>query len=356
MKRRNLAIAAALLAAAGIGGWWFFSAQASKPGADAAEPAVSAQVATVALARAELPMSITAYGEIASRKVESLGFPQPGQLLSVPVMAGQQVHGGDLLATIASDPAAQAAYAQAASAFKLAQDDLRRNEELFKLQLATAGQRDAAAKQLDDARAALAAQAKLGGAQASAALRAPADGVVAAIPAAQGDRLPAGATVIQFGRTGTLRAVLAIEPSQSALLRAGMPVMLSTAQDGAKPAPVHLSSVERLVDPKSQMATAIAELPPALAGQFLVGMRIVATIELDKRSGWVVPRQAVLNDDNGSYLYQVAAGHARRVPVAKQAESGDQVGVDGKLDPALPVVSVGNYELEDGMAVRGAPR
>jgi multidrug efflux pump subunit AcrA (membrane-fusion protein) len=135
-----------------------------------------------------------------------------------------------------------------------------------------------------------------------------------------------------------------------------MPVMLSTAQDGAKPAPVRLTSVEKLVDPKSQMATAIAELPPALAGQFLVGMRIVATIELDKRSGWVVPRQAVLNDDNGSYLYQVAAGHARRVPVAKQAESGDQVGVDGKLDPALPVVSVGNYELEDGMAVRGAPR
>jgi hypothetical protein len=69
-----------------------------------------------------------------------------------------------------------------------------------------------------------------------------------------------------------------------------------------------------------------------------------------------VPRQAVLSDDNGSYLYQVAAGHARRVAVAKRAEAGNLVGVDGKLDPALPVVALGNYELEDGMAVRGAAR
>lgn len=358
MKWRNLAMAAALLGAAGIGVWWFASSRASAGATgDTGESAVSAQVGTVALARAALPVTLTAFGEVAARKVESLGFPQAGQLLSVAVVPGQDVRSGELLANIGSDPAAQAAYAQAANALRLAQEEMQRNDALFKLQLATASQRDTAAKQLNDAQAALAAQAKLGGAQSASTLRAPFDGVVIAIPALQGDRVQAGATVVQLGRTGTLRALLAIEPSQAALLRAGMPVTLATPQDGGKPVVVvPLASVERLVDPKSQMATAIAVLPPELRGQFLVGMRVAATVELDKRDGWAVPRQAVLSDDNGSYLYQVAAGHARRVAVAKRAEAGELVGVDGKLDPALPVVAVGNYELEDGMAVRGAAR
>jgi len=37
-------------------------------------------------------------------------------------------------------------------------------------------------------------------------------------------------------------------------------------------------------------------------------------------------------------------------------EHGASYGVDGKLDPQLPVVVLGNYELQDGMPVREGAR
>jgi hypothetical protein len=45
---------------------------------------------------------------------------------------------------------------------------------------------------------------------------------------------------------------------------------------------------------------------------------------------------------------------AHRVAVTIAIENGERYGVDGPLDPALGVVTSGNYELKDGMAVRAA--
>jgi membrane fusion protein, multidrug efflux system len=42
------------------------------------------------------------------------------------------------------------------------------------------------------------------------------------------------------------------------------------------------------------------------------------------------------------------------VNVTVKVEQGDTYGVDGALDAARPLVVSGNYELEDGMAVRMA--
>ncbi|MCQ4438005.1 hypothetical protein NO135_23665, partial [Clostridioides difficile] len=55
----------------------------------------------------------------------------------------------------------------------------------------------------------------------------------------------------------------------------------------------------------------------------------------------------------GAYVFQVTPKHAaHRVDVAVRVESGDRYGVDGPLNAAEPLVSTGNYELQDGMAVR----
>ena len=56
--------------------------------------------------------------------------------------------------------------------------------------------------------------------------------------------------------------------------------------------------------------------------------------------------------NRGDYLFQVAGGKARRVQVEKITESGGYTGITGLTDLSLPVVTVGNYELHDGMPVR----
>ena len=359
MKRSQLGIIVAAGVAVVIAGVWYYrSHTAAAP--DAAEgagaDAPSALVATAMVKQETLPLSVNVFGEVATGKVEAVSFPQAGQLVQLAVVAGQPLRRGDLIATLTSDPNAQTAYAQALTARDFAQRELQRNRDLLGLQLATQAQVDTAAKQLQDAQTALAAQAQLGGAQALARLVAPFDAVVTTTPVAQGDRVQAGATIVQLGHTDVLRAQLALEPAQSTLVKAGMPVTLSAVQDSTRTVTASITEVQNLVDPKTQMVTAVVALPAGKQAHLLSGMRVQGAIQLGQRAAWSVPRQAVLTDDKGAYLFQVQGGKAARVDVSKLVETGQTFGVDGKLDAKLPVVTLGNYELQDGMAVREAAK
>lgn len=358
MIRKNLIGAAILLALAGGAGWYIVAnhAGAAAGGAspDSADGGASVLVQTVSAGRHPIPLTMSVFGDIAAGKLESESFPQAGQVTRLAVVPGQAVHRGDLLAVMASDPNALVAYEQANSALEFSRHELKRQQELQALQLATQSQVDSAAKAAADAQAALAAQERLNGARGSVALKSPSDGVVVAIPVAQGDRVAAGATIVQVGRTDTLKALLAIEPLRAGELKAGMKVTLLASPDGAPGVDSTIASVQNVVDPKTQMAGAIALLPAAAQARMPVGAHLQGVIELGRRPAWLVPRQAVLVDEQGAYLFQVVKQKARRVAVRKLVETGSAVGVDGALDAALPVVVLGNYELTDGAAVRGS--
>jgi membrane fusion protein (multidrug efflux system) len=94
---------------------------------------------------------------------------------------------------------------------------------------------------------------------------------------------------------------------------------------------------------------------PAARAPFLVpGMHVRARVEVGRRAGWAVPRSAVLTDSAGAYVFQLSAGAARRVDVSQGVESQGTISVSGPLDPRLPIVVLGNYELRNGMPVRVA--
>ena len=74
---------------------------------------------------------------------------------------------------------------------------------------------------------------------------------------------------------------------------------------------------------------------------------------LQSWAGWVVPRQAVLQDPSGqAYVFQDDHGLARRVNVRIEADQGERSAISGPLRASLPLVVLGNYEVHDGMALR----
>ena len=85
-------------------------------------------------------------------------------------------------------------------------------------------------------------------------------------------------------------------------------------------------------------------------------MQVRGEITLTSASTWTVPRSAVLRDARGAYIFQVKDGRARRVAVQTGVETDRVTEIRGGFEPSLPVVVTGNYELEDGMAVREAGR
>lgn len=355
--RRPVSLLALIFAAVAIlaAGWHFSMAPAS-PAADDSEAeeawAPTALVKTAAVRRERLAAEATVFGEVVLGQPHSVGFAQAGQIASLQVVPGQRVRRGEVLASLVNDPNSQAAYAQAASALGVAQREFKRVQALFDLQLATQGQVDAAGKQLQDAESLLQAQSRLGGGAGVAQLQAPFDAWVMAVQASSGDRLAAGSSVLQLGRCDDLWARLSIDPALANRLRLGMPVRVHAVQDRERQIVGSLDTLQELIDPATRLFSARVQLPTGAQANLLPGLQVQARIVLDEQESWVVPRQAVLADAAGSYLYQVAGNQARRVPVSVRAEQDDILGVEGSLEAALPVVVLGNYELQDGMAVR----
>ena len=320
---------------------------------------VSALVVTAPATRQAVANQLTLFGEVSAAHSMTMSLPRPAQLVVLSVIAGQRVAAGDALATLVSDPAAQAAYVQANTALAQAQRELQRQQELLSLQLATQSQQDVARKALQDAQSTLDAQKKLGGGDARVTLVAPFEGVISTVTAAQGERLTAGAPILQIGRLDMLRVVLGVDPGNRMLIKTGQTVKVAAVQTQER-TPVHsvigkVSAIQGQVDVRSGLISVVVMLPGSAAkgaAMLVPGMRVQATTEAAKQDAWVVPRQAVLHDEKGTFLYQVRDHKARRVPVASISEQQDTVRVSGALDPALAVVILGNYELQDGMTVR----
>jgi RND family efflux transporter MFP subunit len=349
-------LAALVVAAAGLGLWWKHRASADAPAGTAAP------VATI---RSELPRvqdvaeTLSAVGDVSAGQASGLSFPRAGQITALSLVMGDRFAKGAVLATLAPDPAVKQAYQAAVDAVGLAQRERDRQNELLAAHLATRSQADAAEKALLDAQGALKALDEQGGGRGTSQLVAPFDGVVTAVSAMQGDRVQAGAAVLQVGRADMLRVLIGIEPSDRARVHAGTRVTVWPVAGPAveaKPIELVLSQVQDAVDPKTQLVNVVATLPRAVAAQVAPGMKVRARLHVGSISAVAVPRNAVLADEKGDYVFQVAAGKARRVAVTKKLDDGTLTAIAGLQDMKLPVVTQGNYELEDGMAVKDAAK
>ena len=318
-------------------------------------PQTSVLVQTMPARRQPLAETLVLYGEVAHDvgASENVSFARAVLITRLLVSAGQPVRRGQVLMEVVTDPNAATTYLQAQSAVELARGELKRTGQLAQERLATQSQLATARKALADAETALQAQRSLGTAPGIQLVRASRDGVVASLSAQQGDRIPAGNSVLQLSAAGAQRALLGAEPEDVARLAPGMAVQLFPIFGGA-PVPAKISQVFGVINPQTRLVD-VATRTASASGRLIPGLKVKGQVVLRTLEVWAVPRSAVLEDTDGPYLFQIATGKARRVAVQRVVEQGDLVGVEGKLDPALPVVKLGNYELHDGMPVRDKP-
>ena len=359
--KRSMA-AGLLVAAIGAGGTaWWWEAHGAQTRKDAARPSQDAPVAQVRSELAtvrSLTETVDAIGEVTAGQTVGLSFARPGQVTRLSVVPGDPVKKGTSLASLAPDPATQQAWRQAVDGEALARRELARQRELAASHLATQSQVDVAQKAWRDARNALRALEEQGGSGPSD-LKAPFDGVVNTVAVAQGDRVQAGAAIAQLGRSDTVKVLMGVEPTRRARVHAGSPVTIwpdGQADPSAPHVDLRVSEVQDALDPKTQLVDAVAVVPRGLVGSLAPGMKVAARISTETVSALAVAHDAVLTDEKGDYVFQVVGGKAHRVAVTRRLEAGGLVAIAGLKDLHAPVVVEGNYELEDGMAVKEASR
>jgi RND family efflux transporter MFP subunit len=323
-------------------------------GAAAEGPSVQVQVAKAELRT--LHETVTAYGRVQPDpdQVASIALPRAGLVGHLWVRLGQLVSADQQLLQLDTAPAARVAYQQAKAAVDYARSDLRRLQDLLTKQLATRDQVASAQKTLQDAEARLQAQSKLGTQLKEEVIRAPFAGIVTQLSVAQGQRVQADTTALLLARRDALVVLLGVEQDDAARMQPGLPVRLSSVFRSDVQVQTQLADVHAMVNPKTRLVDALVPIPKASTANLVIDETMRGVVTLHQERVLAVPRSAVLRDSAGDYLFVVRAGLAHRVAVSTGLEDDGIVAVHGALAAGDAVVTVGNYELSDGMAVREA--
>jgi RND family efflux transporter MFP subunit len=178
--------------------------------------------------------------------------------------------------------------------------------------------------------------------------------VVTGVKVSPGDRVPADAELLSLAPNNHLIVRMGVEPDQATRIAAGQTVTLSDAFGFGEAIKGAVTKVTASLNPATQRVDVIVNLPAGQAGLPRQGAWLRGRIQLPAKSLLVVPRSAVLRDDRGAYVFVADHGRAKRVRVTPGPVDGGRVGVTGKLAEGDAVVTRGNYELVDGMAVREA--
>jgi RND family efflux transporter MFP subunit len=321
--------------------------------ADDQGPAPSALVSLASVRSGQAHETVEAYGSVTGSAASSQTLAVPRAVIVERVLtpAGTPVAAGATLAVLVDAPASAQAYRQAADAATFAEKDLARVQRLFAAHLAANDQLLAAQKALADARAALAAQTASGAGAGRTTLKAPFAGVVTATPVTSGEHVAADAPLMTLAKSSDLVVQLGVEPEKAARLAAGQAVTLIPVFHPERTIATHLSQVGRQVDPATRLVVALAPLSGA---GLAIGESARARITVSSHAALLVPRTAVVFDEDGAHLFVISGGKAHQVAVKAGAEDGDDLEVSGPLKAADAVVVQGAYQLQDGMAVRVA--
>jgi len=351
MKRKGMAIGAivAVLIVCAIA--WI--AQRFGVGKEEKKAGPVAQVRVAKVQRKTVTEKVIAYGSVVAQpgKTHSVSIAFETRVRHVLVAPGQFVRENDPLIEIELSPAAQVQFQQAKNAAEAAQKELKQTQERFNLKLATNQDLSAAEKTARDAEAQLTALQRAG-AGGDNRVHSDVAGVIAKVNAQDGQIVPPGNPVVEIVAENDIEVKLGVEAEDLSAAQEGAPVTIIPLNDPTAPkVEGTIRLVTRRIDPATRLVDVYVTLPPGTK-LFLDGY-VRGEIQRTEKNALAVPRSAVLPNESREFeIFTVENNHAIRHTVKIGAENPNEIQVIANdLHEGDPVVTFGNYELEDGMAV-----
>jgi membrane fusion protein (multidrug efflux system) len=330
-----------------------WTAQRFGIGKEKKESGPIAQVQVAKIERKTITEKITVYGSVIAQpgKTHSVSVAFETRVRHILVAPGQFVNENDPLTEIEPSPAAQLQFQQAKNAAQAAEKELQQTQERFKLKLATNQELSTAEKTAQDAAAQLSALQRAG-AGGDNRIRADMAGVVAKVNVQDGQIVPAGGPLVEIVAENEIEVKLGVESEDLAAAVEGAPVVIFPVNNpNAASVKGSIRLVTHRIDPATRLVDVYVALPEGT--RLLLDSYVRGEIEHTEKNVLVVPRSAVLPNESGGYqVFTVANNRAVKhtVKVGIRNAGEDQI-ITSDLHEGMPVVTVGNYELEDGMVV-----
>lgn len=354
--KKALPFVIALLALAAVV-WWV--ATPHQPAADEGEGGGEVQpVAHVTVAKAErktLSETVTAYGSVVAQpgKTHAVSVAFEARVRHILVAPGQLVREDEPLVEIEPSPAAQLQFQEAESAAEAARKELDQTQKRYDMKLATNQELGQAQKAARDAELQL-ESLKAQGVGGDNRVRSGVAGILAQVDAQDGQLVAAGSPFVEIVAEDEIEVKLGVEAEDLRGIEAGQKIALFPVNDpGIGKVEGTIRLVTRRVDPQTRLVDVYVSLPPGT--HLLLSGYMRGEIVTEAKDSLVVPRSALLPDDGGFNLFTVKDGHAIKHIVQTGIENDQQIAIFSEdLHPGDAVVTSGNFELTDGMAVEVA--
>ncbi len=315
-------------------------------------PEPIAQVQTIKLQKSEISATLTVYGTVLPwpDKLKTISVPYTSRVQKLEVNEGQLVQQGDMLLTLNPGEDAVLQLEQARKELNAALREQQLLQERVRLKLAT--QQDLVTAQLR------AEQAKLmnsnlihRGINQNQQIKAEHAGIIHLVSVQEGQIVPAGSPLLQLVDQNQWVVRLGVEPEDLERIQLKQEVLITPANKAlAQPVKGRIEIITHQIDPVTRLLNVFVR--PALNQQLLINDFVQAQIIVASANTLVAPRQALLPDGNAYSLFTIEKNHAVKHQVQVGLENDTQIEVIASdLKEQDDIVVLGNYELEDGMAV-----
>jgi membrane fusion protein, multidrug efflux system len=345
-------IALVLVTAIVVGFWIFTKPNAAKPPGGEASSETATQVQLGAIEKKPITEAVSAFGTVmpVAGKMISLNLPFETIIRRILVTRGQSIQADDVLIQINASAAVQLQFRQAQLTKDLTQRQLAEAEKQFGLKLAINKDLNEAQKAARDAEL-MVESLQEQGVNTITELRAKSAGFIDKVNVQDGQIVAAGTALVDLIGKEDLEVKLGIRSDAVNHIQAGQPTSLDIdSTSGGGPILGQVRVVTHEVDPTTGLVEVFVSLSPD--HPLLIGAYVHGEIETRKEDALVVPKSAVLPEDNNFYLFTVANKKAVKHTVKLGIQTPNEVEIfSSDLKSGDVVVTVGNYELTDGATV-----
>lgn len=306
-----------------------------------------ALVEVEAVATGQFSDTIEAVGTALANEQVVLAAPVTERITSINFADGGYVRRGQVIATLAQGQEnAELAAAQAQA--REAGQQLQRIQALRNKGFATGASLDA---QVAAARAAQASAQQARASIGDRIIRAPFAGYVSLRTVSPGAIVSAGTEIATVSDISVIKLDFTVPETQLATLKQGQPIEARAAAYPDQPFRGTVATIDPVIDPNTR-AVRVRAILPNPDKLLKPGMLLTVSVLAQQRRSLSVPELSVIGEGEERYVYLVAAGKAKRVPVRIGVRHDARVEILEGLKLGQKVVTEGIVKLSDGVPVR----
>jgi membrane fusion protein (multidrug efflux system) len=320
-------------------------------------------VETAEVTTRDVTLSSQAVGTVYASALADVRPQVDGVLFRVDFTEGQQVHEGEILATLDDRKAkarlelVEAQLDSARARLEVADSKRRRGNELVRDELLSTEQFEGleaeALEAAADVREFEAAVRLAARELEDYYLRAPFDGTVGMHLVDVGNYLEKGTVLTTVLQADPVEVQFAVPSREMPELALGDPVIIDSSA-GRELARGTLRFIDPRIDPATRMLTLKALVPNpdgVLKPGLFVSVRLVEEV---RAATVVVPEEAIVPYSGKSWVFVVEGTTAHRREVVPGARLPGEVAIDSGLEPGQIIVRSGQHRLSDGAEVEVA--